>query len=111
MTPADTSLRLWISNPLRLSSPLRHGLVAAVAAAATLLSVAEASAVSARVKVACSSDYFAYCSMHRVGTPGVRQCMRAAGPKLSKRCLNALINDGEVSQNEVARRAANLNDE
>ena len=105
MTPADTSLGLWISTALR------HGLVAALAAAATLLSVAEASAVSARVKVACSSDYFAYCSMHKVGTPGVRQCMRAAGPKLSKRCLKALVNEGEVSHDEVARRAANLNDE
>ncbi len=105
MTPADTSLRLCISTALR------RGLVAALAAAATVLSVAEASAVSARVKVACSSDYFAYCSMHKVGTPGVRQCMRAAGPKLSKRCLNALVNEGEVSQNEVARRAAHLNGE
>ena len=105
MTPADTSFTSWISIALR------HGLVAAVAAAATVLSVAEASAVSARVKVACSSDYFAYCSMHKVGTPGVRQCMRAAGPKLSKRCLNALVAEGEVSQDELARRAANLNDE
>lgn len=105
MTPADTSFTSWISIALR------HGLVAALAAAVTVLSVAEASAVSARVKVACSSDYFAYCSMHKVGTPGVRQCMRAAGPKLSKRCLNALVNEGEVSQDEVARRAANLNDE
>ena len=105
MTPADTSFTSWISIALR------HGLIASVAAVATVLSVAEASAVSARVKVACSSDYFAYCSMHKVGTPGVRQCMRAAGPKLSKRCLNALVNEGEVSQDEVARRAANLNDE
>ena len=105
MTPADSSL-----TP-RISIASRHSLVVALAAATMVLSVAEASAVSARVKVACSSDYFAYCSMHKVGTPGVRQCMRAAGPKLSKRCLNALINDGEVSQNEVARRAANLNDE
>lgn len=105
MTPADFSLKP------RISIALRHGLVAALAAAASVLSVAEASAVSARVKVACSSDYFAHCSMHKVGTPGVRQCMRAAGPKLSKRCLNALINEGEVSQDEVARRAAHLNDE
>ena len=105
MTPADSLLTPWISIALR------HGLVATLAAAATVLSVAEASAVSARVKVACSSDYFAYCSMHKVGTPGVRQCMRVAGPKLSKRCLNALINDGEVSQDEVARRAASLNGE
>ncbi len=105
MTNADTR-----HHP-RNSTALRHGLVAALAAAAWVLPITQASAVSARVKVACSSDYFAYCSMHKVGTPGVRQCMRSAGPKLSKRCLNALISEGEVSQDEVARRAANLNDE
>ena len=82
MTPADSRF-----NPLN-SIAERHGLVAALAAAAWVLPVTQASAVSAKVKVACSSDYFAYCSMHKVGTPGVRQCMRAAGPKLSKRkCL------------------------
>ena len=105
MTPADSGFNLLNSTALR------HGLVAVLAAAAWLLPVTQASAVSAKVKVACTSDYFAYCSMHKVGTPGVRQCMRAAGPKLSKRCLNALIDDGEVSQNEVARRAASLHDE
>lgn len=105
MTTADTSFKTWNFTALR------QGLVAAFAAAAVVLPVTEAAAVSARVKVACTSDYFAYCSMHRVDTPGVRQCMRAAGPKLSKRCLNALINEGEVSQDEVARRAASLNDE
>jgi hypothetical protein len=31
--------------------------------------------------------------------------MRAAGEKLSSRCLNALIADGEVTQAEVSRRA------
>jgi hypothetical protein len=34
--------------------------------------------------------------------------MRAAGEKLSTRCLNALIADGEVTQEEVARRAAQM---
>jgi hypothetical protein len=32
--------------------------------------------------------------------------MRAAGERLSSRCLNALIAAGEVSQEEVSRRAA-----
>jgi hypothetical protein len=34
--------------------------------------------------------------------------MRAAGEKLSPRCLNALIAAGEVSEEEVARRAAQM---
>lgn len=79
-----------------------------LALAALTLSVAEAGAVSGRVKLACASDYFAYCSQHAVGSPGVRQCMRENGEKLSKRCVNALVAEGEVSQEEVGRRSASL---
>lgn len=86
----------------------RSALVPVLALVATAATIEEASAVSARVKVACASDYFAYCRAHAVGSPGVRQCMHAAGPKLSKRCVNALVAAGEVSQAEVARRAAQL---
>ena len=48
------------------------------------------------------------CSQYASDSPEVRQCMRAAGEKLSPRCLNALIAEGEVSEEEVARRAALL---
>lgn len=97
---------------MTLAKKLRCNAQAAAIAAAALLafSAADALAVSGRVKVACASDYFAFCSMHKVGTPAVRGCMRAAGPKLSKRCVNALIREGEVSDAEVARRAARLDD-
>jgi hypothetical protein len=77
----------------------------ALAVGAMLLGVAEASAASARVTAACASDYFAYCSQHDPDGPGVRQCMRANGLKLSMGCVNALIAAGEVSKAEVARRA------
>ncbi len=77
----------------------------ALAVGAMLLGVAEAGAVSARVTSACASDYFAYCSQHDPDGPGVRQCMRANGLKLSMGCVNALIAAGEVSKAEVARRA------
>lgn len=66
----------------------------------------QASAVSLRVKFACAHDYRALCSQYASDSPEVRQCMRAAGEKLSERCLNALIAEGEVSQEEVSRRAA-----
>ena len=78
---------------------------AALAVAALLLGAAEATAASARVTAACAGDYFAYCSQHDPDGPGVRQCMRANGLKLSKGCVNALISAGEVSKDEVARRA------
>src|SRR5262245_34825725 len=77
----------------------------ALAVGALLLGVAEAAAVSARVSAACASDYFAYCSQHDPDGPGVRQCMRANGLKLSMGCVNALIAAGEVSKAEVTRRA------
>jgi hypothetical protein len=65
----------------------------------------DASAGNARVNSACANDYFAYCSQHDPDGPGVRRCMRAVGRKLSMGCVNALIEAGEVSKKEVARRA------
>ncbi|MFN0219190.1 MAG: hypothetical protein ACKVP4_10285 [Hyphomicrobium sp.] len=78
---------------------------AAIALGMTLLA-GNASAVSFRVKLACASDYYSYCSQHSPDTPGVRQCMRVNGPKLSKSCINALIGAGEVAKSEVDRRRA-----
>ncbi|MBS0232401.1 MAG: hypothetical protein JSR99_02830 [Proteobacteria bacterium] len=67
-----------------------------------------ANAVSLRVKLACSRDYFALCSQFASDSPETRACMRAAGEKLSTRCINALVDAGEVSPTEVSRRAAQL---
>lgn len=81
---------------------------AAVAALTALVS-SQAGAVSLAVKLACASDYYAYCGQHSPGSVGVRQCMRANGPRLSNQCINALIGAGEVSKAEVeSRRAARL---
>jgi hypothetical protein len=74
--------------------------------AALAMFATQAGAASARVQAACAGDYFAYCSQHPTGGPGVRACMRANGIKLSKGCVNALIAAGEVSKAEVDRRAA-----
>lgn len=68
--------------------------------------VTEASAVSPRVRSACAGDYLAYCSQHDPDGPGVRQCMRAHGTRLSASCVSALVAAGEVSKQEIARRSA-----
>lgn len=81
-------------------------LASTIAAVAMTSMTTDAAAVSLRVKLACAADYYSNCSQHSPDTPGVRQCMRAAGPKLSKSCVNALISAGEVSQTEVDRRRA-----
>lgn len=78
----------------------------AAAAAVPALWAAGAGAVSLHVKLACSRDYYAYCSQYSSGSPEVRRCMRTAGAKLSPRCLDALVAEGEVSEAEIARRTA-----
>ncbi|MCB1484611.1 MAG: hypothetical protein KDJ17_06950 [Hyphomicrobiaceae bacterium] len=65
-------------------------------------------AVGLATQLNCASDYYAYCSQHPVGSPGVRKCMRANGPRLSKSCISALISDGEISKAEVERTKAKL---
>lgn len=68
-------------------------------------SVNHAFAVSLAVKLACRDDYFAHCSMHAVGSPGVRQCMRKVGARLSQRCIGALADAGEIKKAKVAKVA------
>jgi hypothetical protein len=85
-----------------LATPLILGLGALGALA---LSATQADAVNPAVSAACASDYLAYCSQHPTEGPGVRRCMRANGLRLSTACINALIAAGEVSRQEVARRA------
>ena len=75
---------------------------------ALAVSAPEAGAVSIRSKLACLSDFRAYCKSYKVGSNELRQCMNANGPKLSKKCIDALVADGEISAAEVARRAASL---
>jgi len=74
-----------------------------LATAALLLSASGASAIGFLTQMSCASDYYAYCSQFQVGSKELRVCMRRAGPKLSKSCLNALIADGEVSKAEVEK--------
>ncbi len=84
------------------TAPLRRFAAALAVAAVSAAAVVTANAASARdvspaVKRACANDYFAHCSMHPVGTPAVRKCMRAVGPRLSKPCIGALAAAGEVT--------------
>ena len=88
------------------SAAARTATKAVLALGALVLCATVAGAASMRVQMACANDYLSYCSQHDPDGPGVRQCMRANGLKLSKACVNALISAGEVSKEEVARRAA-----
>jgi len=90
------------------SAWLRGAGLMAVVLAASGSTGSEAHAVSLRAKIACLNDFRAYCKAYKVGSPELRQCMNTNGPKLSTKCIQALIADGEISQEEVARRAANM---
>lgn len=85
---------------MRRSSILFAAVATIVAGSATSVF-----AVSDYVKQMCRDDYFEHCSMHEVGSPGLRKCMRAVGPRLSKGCIHALKASGEVGKKDVGRIA------
>lgn len=89
-----------------MPAPRRSAAVATVAILFWAIHSQAAQAVSLAVEIACSADYYAYCSQHDPDGEGVRKCMRANGPKLSKFCLKALVAAGEVSQSEIDARTA-----
>jgi hypothetical protein len=86
----------------RIPSVLAATLVLSMIAAG----LSPAMAASRSVEIACASDYFAYCSKHDPDGAATRNCMRANGPKLSARCVSALVKAGEISSADVERRSA-----
>jgi len=55
-----------------------------------------ADAVSSKVRSACSGDYQRFCPSYPPDSSKARQCMRQAGKRLSKRCIDALVDAGEI---------------
>lgn len=89
----------------RETSARRSGFYAVLTGALALTFVAaapvpDASAkkVSDRVKVACSGDYDRFCGAYKVGSTKLRQCMRSNGKRLSRVCVEALVDAGEISR-------------
>jgi hypothetical protein len=58
---------------------------------------------SKRVQNACRGDYNRFCPGYPLESNALRQCMRAAGKALSRRCLEALVDDGEVPRSALKR--------
>jgi hypothetical protein len=75
--------------------------IAVLAALALALPAGEAFAVSDAVKQACSSDYAAYCSEHKVGTEALRACMRVHRKMLTSGCIHALGHSDEVTEQDI----------
>jgi adenylate kinase len=70
-------------------------LAAAIAAASPVLAVSNA------VKQACKNDYHAYCNNMVVGSNELRACMRKVAAKLSEACIQALVDNNEVTQADI----------
>ena len=56
------------------------------------------------VKRSCRNDYKRFCSTFALDDPGLRKCMDRAGPSLSRNCVAALVNSGEVSYQRATTR-------
>lgn len=70
-----------------------------IATAAALLGTATpAFAVSQKVKKACVGDYKRLCPKYKVGSPQLRACMEAKQSEISSKCVQALIDSGEVNK-------------
>jgi len=61
-----------------------------------LASATAVSAYSIEVRDECRADYFEYCSDFEVGSPQLRHCMEAEHNRLSRGCIVALEQDGDV---------------
>ncbi len=72
-----------------------------IAAVAVALSAGSAAAVSQAVKSACSKDYHAHCDGLEIGSPKLRGCMRRVASKLSDGCIQALVDNKEVTQADI----------
>ena len=78
--------------------------VVAFACFAGHVEAAKAKTYSKQVQRACAPDYRRYCAEYGIETSALRSCMRRVGQRLSKGCVNALVNSGEVSQAKAKHR-------
>lgn len=84
-------MRLGRSFVMRAALVVAAGIVMVAPAAIT-----PASAVSAKVKKACAGDYKRLCPRYKVGSAQLRACMEAKQAEISSKCVQALIDSGEV---------------
>jgi hypothetical protein len=72
--------------------------------AATLIAFSTAAvAVTERVKQDCKPDYNRYCSTYAVGSEALRACMSRSAKKLSRTCVSALVDAGEMTKAQADR--------
>ncbi len=86
-------MKSGLSLPQRVASMVVVGIFLAAPAAFT-----PAHAVSAKVKKSCAGDYKRLCPRYKVGSAQLRACMEAKQGEISSKCVQALIDSGEVNR-------------
>jgi hypothetical protein len=90
-------------HPMHTCLPLAAALLVATAFVSPAGAV-DAPRYSKALQQACASDYRRLCGEYGLGTEALRLCMDRKGKSLTRTCVNALVNSGEVSRAEVDRR-------
>lgn len=71
-----------------------------------IASVSLVHAQSNNVRMYCAYDYLRHCSAYSLSSPNLAKCMANVGVNLSKKCIQALVDDGLITKQEVIARAA-----
>ncbi len=66
------------------------------AAAVAFCAAGSANAYSKKVEKLCEADYNRFCVQYTPGSTEVRRCFESNRKQLSRKCINALVDAGEV---------------
>jgi len=78
--------------------------LAIAALAAAFSTAAFAGPVTQEESKYCAYDYRQYCNQDGLGSQLLALCMSQHGKDLSKECIQALVDAGEVTETEVEER-------
>ena len=77
--------------------------LAVLSATVASLALAGAEAATKRVRNACAGDYDAYCSQYAPDSTQTSRCFESNRKHLSKECIRALVDAGEVPAKYLKR--------
>jgi hypothetical protein len=84
---------------------LKAGLISAAAVAGSALVASSASAAyTEKVKKACAGDYQTFCSQYAPDSTELRRCFESNRKGLSRICITALVDAGEVPARYLKRK-------
>jgi hypothetical protein len=96
---------MGLSIAPRLISPRMAGAIASLAVMTSVPSIGFAAGTEAQ-REACMSDAFRLCSMAMPDEKRVENCLRAAGPRLSRACYDVFNPPQAAAPNQITRGQA-----